>query len=129
MKAILALAASAPLIVAAGQGTGGDASDTASAPPAALDMPSYEDPAAQWRDLEDVRPSPEECRDRIRQARAAAGQPRIERDTADPEEPLMIWAVDRREHGCSVLVVKGEPEDIRPIPEPPESAPSLIPAR
>jgi hypothetical protein len=29
----------------------------------------------------------------------------------------MIWAVDRRENGCAVLVAKGDPDDIRPIPK------------
>jgi len=41
----------------------------------------------------------------------------------------MIWAIDRREDGCSVMVVKGDPEDIRPTPDLPENAPLLKPAR
>lgn len=121
MKSLLALLAAAPVAMTL-------ADDPEPAGPAALDMPSYEEPVRPWRDIEDAIPSPEECRDRIYQARAAAGQPELEGETADPDEPLLIWAVDRREQGCSVLVVKGDPEDIRPVPRPPEDAPRLIPA-
>lgn len=83
-----------------------------------LAMPSYSAPAERWRDLRDaLPPSPEECRDRIRQIREQNGQPELRRETADDEEPLMLWAVDRREDGCSVMVVKDNPDDIRPIPK------------
>jgi hypothetical protein len=98
------------------------------APPVPLDMPSYQGPARQWETLEDAPPSPEECRDRITHAREQAGQPRIERETAHPDKPMMIWAVDRREDGCSVMVVAGDPDDIRPLPDGAGKA-EMIPAR
>lgn len=85
-------------------------------PVQSLDMPGYGDPARKWESVEDAGPTPEQCRDRIHQVREATGQ--LERGTADPEEPLMIYAVDRRQDGCAVLVVAGDPEDIRPLPEP-----------
>ncbi|MGB3711086.1 MAG: hypothetical protein WA985_05305 [Erythrobacter sp.] len=60
----------------------------------------------------------ESCRDRISQAREASGQPPLlRREPASPENPLAIYAVDRTQDGCSVVVMMGEPEDIRPVPE------------
>ena len=43
-----------------------------------------------------------------RQVRAEAGKPEIdsEQETADPEKPLMIAAVDQSVDGCKVLVMK-----------------------
>ena len=36
--------------------------------------------------------------------------------TAD-DPPLAIYAVDRRENGCGVMVVMGDLEDVRPLPK------------
>ncbi len=62
-------------------------------------------------------PDDAQCRDRIHMVREERGLPKLERETADPDKPVMIWAVDRREHGCAVMVVKGNPDDIRPLPK------------
>lgn len=60
------------------------------------------------------------CRDRIEYARRASGQPPLlRRGPATPDDPVMIYAVDRRQDGCAVMVVKGDPQDIRPLPEQP----------
>ena len=70
------------------------------------------------------------CRDRIEEVRAASGQPPlIQRGPATPDEALLIYAVDRRQDGCAVMVVKGDPSDIRPVPEQRENAELLWPAR
>lgn len=74
-------------------------------------------------------PSPDECSDRITKAREEAGLPLLKREPASPEKPLMIYAVDRREHGCSVMVMKGNPDDIRQLPERMEGPPIMIPAK
>jgi hypothetical protein len=63
------------------------------------------------------------CRDRVHTVREERGLPRLERDTADPEEPLLFAAVDHRIDGCSVLVMKHDSRDVRPIPKPDEKAP------
>lgn len=129
MKAIFALAASAPLLLAAGQTNSESAADATATPVQSLDIPSYQQPAPIWRDLEDAQPEGQaECRDRIRQAREELGKPELQRETADPDEPLMIWAVDRRIDGCGVMVMKGDAADIRPIPDPPET-PMWMPAQ
>jgi hypothetical protein len=57
------------------------------------------------------------CRDRIIEAREERGLPELQRDTATPDEPLLIAAVDKRIDGCSVLVMRNNTSDIRPLPE------------
>ena len=69
------------------------------------------------------------CRDRIHTVREERGLPVIERGTADPDEPLFIAAVDHRIDGCSVMVMRQNTRDIRPIPKPDERAPLLRPAQ
>ena len=103
--------------------------------PPAFDNPAYERPSVAWSDLhsalktgvlsEEDRARIEQlrdqsCRDQITQARAAAGLPMIDRKPASPENPHHIYAVDRREGGCSVMVMAGDPEDIRQLPAPAE---------
>ena len=57
------------------------------------------------------------CRDRIHEVRRELGKPALERD-ASPEEPLFIAAVDKRIGGCSVMVMRNDTSDFRPLPEP-----------
>jgi hypothetical protein len=59
------------------------------------------------------------CRDRIQQVRSERGLPTLDRD-ASPEEPLLIAAVDKRIGGCSVMVMRDDTSDIRPLPAPQE---------
>lgn len=71
------------------------------------------------------------CRDTIHQVREERGLPQLQRETAAPEEPLLIAAVDHRIDGCSVMVVYGNTSDVRPLPAMPDGPPRLqrIPAR
>ena len=66
------------------------------------------------------------CRDRIHEVRRELGKPALERD-ASPQEPLFIAAVDKRIGGCSVMVMRNDTSDVRPLPEPQEHR--LMPAR
>ena len=66
------------------------------------------------------------CRDRIQEVRRELGQPELERE-ATPQDPLLIAAVDRRVDGCSVLVMRNDTSDIRPLPAPQEHR--LMPAK
>ena len=56
------------------------------------------------------------CRDAIQQVREERGLPKLDRDNAAPEEPLLIAAVDQRIGGCSVMVMRNDTSDIRPLP-------------
>jgi hypothetical protein len=96
------------------------AADTPPAPPAG--------PQAALREAGPVTPSDAECRDRITHAREAAGKPPLlEREPASPDRPYLIYAVDRRQDGCAVMVMKGDPADIRPLPVRPDGAARIIP--
>lgn len=99
---------------------------TSATPPAPLDQPGFEQPAKPWASIEEAEDA-RLCRDRIEEVRAEAGKPRLERGPADPEEPLLMYAVDRQIDGCRVLVPVSDPADIRHSPPP--SAPQIIPAR
>ena len=89
-------------------------SSLSAAPPAQLDRPSFEKPGAAWRDLADAE---QRCRDRVNEARAAAGEGELERKPAGPERAPLLYAMDTRIDGCSVLVPANDPADIRPVPE------------
>jgi len=41
---------------------------------------------------------------------------RLEQRPARPGAASPIWAVDRRENGCSMMVMMGDLKDVRPIP-------------
>ena len=56
------------------------------------------------------------CRDRIHMVRQERGLPMLQRDTASPDEPLLIAAVDKRIDGCSVMVMRNDLSDVRPLP-------------
>ena len=58
------------------------------------------------------------CRDRIELVRQERGLPKLQRDTARPDEPLFIAAVDKRIDGCSVMVMRNDTADVRPLPAP-----------
>jgi hypothetical protein len=98
----------------------------AASPPAdPLDQPGFEAPAAPWTSVEQAERD-RRCRDRIEQARSEAGRPKLEREPASPDKPLLIYAVDHRVDGCGVLVPVGDPADIRQSPPP--GPPAVIPA-
>jgi hypothetical protein len=58
------------------------------------------------------------CRDRIEQVRAASGLPTLDRGNAAPGQALLIAAVDKRIDGCSVIVMRNNLSDVRPLPRP-----------
>jgi len=66
------------------------------------------------------------CHDRIHEVRRELGKPALDRH-ASPQEPLLIAAVDKRIGGCSVMVMRNDTSDVRPLPEPGEHR--LMPAR
>ena len=68
------------------------------------------------------------CRDRIHEVREANDQPRLRSDTADPDDPLLIAAVDQRIDECSVMVMRDNTSDVRPIPLPDDDETGLQPA-
>jgi hypothetical protein len=57
------------------------------------------------------------CRDRIDKTREERGLPKLREDNAAPTDPLLIAAVDKRIGGCSVMVMRGNLADIRPLPK------------
>ena len=57
------------------------------------------------------------CRETIKQVREERGLPWVDRGASvDPDEPLLIAAVDKTIDGCSVLVMRYNTSDIRPVP-------------
>lgn len=103
---------------------------TTGAVPAPADtmVPGYSRPAQPWTTIDEAHRD-RACSDRIEQVRGAAGQPKLERLPASPERPLMIAAVDKRIDGCAVMQMKGNVNDLRPLPLPSEGPPALMPAR
>lgn len=69
------------------------------------------------------------CRDRIHEAREARGLQRLPDRPVSPDEPLFIAAVDQRVGGCSVLVMRSNTAEIRPLPTAPAGPARLMPAR
>jgi hypothetical protein len=68
------------------------------------------------------------CRDTIQQVREERGLPWVDRGNAvDPDDPLLIAAVHKTIDGCSVMVMRGDTSDVRPLPEPREHR--LMPAK
>jgi hypothetical protein len=95
----------------------------AEAPPPAAPFPQAQTAIYAAQPLT---PSDKQCRDVITQAREQAGKPPLlEREPASPDKPYHIYAVDRREAGCSVMVTAGDPADIRPLPAP-SDGPMLV---
>ena len=92
-----------------------------------FDMPSYQEPAQSWRDIQDPIERAR-CEEEIRQVRAEAGKPEIEREPADKEAPLLIAAVDQKLNGCRMLVMKDDTSDVRPMPVRPEGPLVIEPA-
>ena len=97
------------------------------AAPNRFDMPSYQNPARSWRDIQDPIERAR-CEEQIQTARSEAGQPEIEREPADPEKPLMLAAVHQTIEDCPVLVMKQDTSDIRPLPERREGPLNIEPA-
>ena len=85
------------------------------------------EPTPQVRAMASVGDTPAAvCRDRIQEVRREIGKPALDLG-ASPQDPLFIAAVDKRIGGCSVIVMRNDTSDIRPLPEPREHR--LMPAR
>jgi hypothetical protein len=91
-------------------------------------MPGYGMPAEKWSSVEEAL-SDSQCADRIEQVRDLAGQPKLDREPANPEAPLLIAAVDKRIDGCPVLQMKNNVNDLRPVPSAADGPVHLMPAR
>ena len=55
------------------------------------------------------------CTDTIQLVRQERGLPLLERNTADPDAPILFKAVDHNVDGCDVLLVGDG--DVRPLPQ------------
>ncbi len=67
------------------------------------------------------------CRDTIQTVREERGLPVLQRQAVSPDEPLLIAAVDHRINGCSVMVMRNDTSDVRPLPSLTEGPPRLQP--
>jgi hypothetical protein len=67
------------------------------------------------------------CRDRIERVRHERRLPKLDREKAS-DVPLLIAAVDERIDGCSVLVMRDNINDIRPLPQS-DDAPAFRPLK
>lgn len=65
------------------------------------------------------------CRDRVHEVREERGLPKLDDKSANADEPLFIAAVDKRIDGCSMLVMRNDTSDVRPLPAMPEHSPRL----
>jgi hypothetical protein len=63
----------------------------------------------------------------VEQVRDAAGQPALDKAPATPGQGYLIAAVDKRIDGCAVMQMKGNVNDLRPLP-PPNGPARLQPA-
>ena len=115
----LALAAVAP-VLAANQ----DAPQEPQAEPEVDSSPALDDPSVL--DPSGLLALRANCRDMINHVREERGLPLIRRNLSDPEEPMLIRAVDYNVEGCDVLLTSTGPQ---PLPEIDPDAPLLRRAR
>ena len=90
-------------------------------------VPGYTWSAQQWSSVEQAI-GDKQCADRIEQVRDATGEPKLDRTPASSEKPMLIAAVDKRIDGCAVLQMKGDVNDLRPVPEHDQGQTKLEPA-
>jgi hypothetical protein len=104
--------------------TGAAAEPAPPAPARGIDAPA---PDARFAPPEGRVP----CRDTIHEVREERGLPQLRRESASPDEPLLIAAVDHRISGCSVMVMYTETSDVRPLPALPDGPARLerLPSR
>lgn len=86
----------------------------------------YSAPAQKWRSVDDAQVN---CEQVIAQVRDTGGQPTLDRTPATAEQPLLIAAVDKRIHGCPVLQMRADANDLRPVPRLADSPPRVQPAQ
>ena len=110
---------------------------TDSVPPA-FDNPAHSKPARSLKSIEDAAPEKginvpvedaQSCRDQIVLAEGEDGRTMpLKRKPASPEKPLMIYAVDMQQDGCSFMLMKDGSNEIRPLPLPSEEPLRVVPA-
>jgi hypothetical protein len=77
--------------------------------PPSLAMPSPDEPLAAMREFQPGDAEGRQCRDgNLPAVDSPNRQPRFERGPATPESGQIIYAVDRRIDGCSVILVKSD---------------------
>lgn len=69
-----------------------------------------------------------ECRDTVQMVREERGHLVPQRDTADPDEPILFYALDHEVEGCDVLLVSRD-GDVREVPEAPQGPVRVRPAQ
>ena len=66
--------------------------------------------------LQELSSTSEECAQHTARASQPSDQrPQFRRGPAPAEKPMAIYAVDRREDGCPMIVMLGNPNDVRPL--------------
>jgi len=101
-----------PLIALAVATAAAPAPQPGSRPPS-RELPAHGDPGERA------------CRDRIQEVRDERGLPRLDRDNAKPDEPLLIAAVDMRIGNCAVMVMYNDTSDVRELPTAPGGPPRV----
>lgn len=85
--------------------------------------PPPSEPEVAMRVVQPFTPPGSQCRDNALPTNDNPDrQPRFEREPATPDSGQIIYAVDRRIDGCSVIVVKGEPRTNRYLLQPQDDA-------
>ncbi|MCK0128409.1 hypothetical protein [Erythrobacter sp. F6033] len=108
--------------------------------PLPLDNPAFMHPAKPWVSVEDAvqgdaaytvqegvtKISPRDqrvCQDSLStaqdQAQESVELPSVKPEKISPDKPHLIYAVDHRQNGCSMMVMKSIPGGIRPLPDKP----------
>ena len=95
--------------------------------PPALDMPSYEEPAQPWAEVQEEAERLR-CQKTIEQVRGEPIEPNLERGPATGDDGMMIAAVDKRIHGCPVVVMHNDKSDLRPAPKVELRQAQIVPA-
>ena len=66
--------------------------------------------------LQELPSTGEDCTQQTaRTSQPSDQRPQFRREPAPAEKPLAIYAVDRREDGCPMIVMLGNPDDVRPM--------------
>lgn len=73
-------------------------------------------------------PASSNCSNTIERVREELDQPKLRRENASPDKPLIIAAVDKRVDGCAVLQMHNNVNDLRPIPTLSEDRVGILPA-
>ena len=98
-----------------------------SAEPQNFDNPAYITLEGPW---ESVSKAVEPCRDEFRPATKKDKQSSeavIHKEVASPVDAELMYAVDIRQNGCSMILVKDGQGTIRPLPSLESSEPEQIP--